>query len=81
MDRIVHALPLALLAITVLLVYGWHIRRHPWMKCDRCHGSGTARHLGMSPFGTCGSCRGKGKRLRLAAWALGYDLDSGAKKR
>lgn len=75
------SLLLALLALVGLAVWSWHVRRHPWVPCGKCRGSGNARHLSLSPFGHCGRCGGKGKRLRFAAKVRGYDLDAGSKKR
>jgi DnaJ-class molecular chaperone len=79
MDVFAHPLTWALLVYAI--GHAWHIRRHPWMPCGKCEGSGKARALSFDPYGNCGRCKGKGKRLRFAAKILRYDLDTGAKKR
>jgi hypothetical protein len=75
-----HDVEIALLALAAVLVYAWHIRRHPWVKCGKCGGGSIERHLGLRPFGACSRCGGSGKRLRFAAWVLGYNKTTGARK-
>lgn len=80
MASIGHTLLIALLVLAVVLIYAWHIRRHPWVNCGRCDGGSKARALGLRPFGACGKCGGTGKRLRFACWLFGYNKTTGARK-
>jgi hypothetical protein len=80
MTEIADSLPLALLAVAGVVVYAWHIRRHPWVKCGKCNGGSIERHLGLRPFGACSRCGGSGKRLRFASWVLGYNRETGARR-
>jgi hypothetical protein len=80
MDHIATGAQFALPAAVLAIGYWWHIRRHPWMPCRHCGGSGKKRHLSAKPYGRCWWCRGKGERLRPAARVLRYDLATGRKR-
>ena len=72
----------ALLIIFGVSVWVWHVRRHPWVNCGKCSGSGKRRTSILSDrFGNCPACGGGKKKLRLSARLAGYDLDTGRKKR
>ena len=63
---------MALLTALVVVIWKWHINRHPWVNCDKCKGRSKEQHLGLTPFGHCSRCGGAGKRRRFGAWLLGH---------
>lgn len=76
MSGIEQAFWLALLTVTFCAFCAWHIRRHPWMNCLSCGGSGKKRTL-LDPYGPCRRCGGSGRRRRFAAWLLRRDKETG----
>lgn len=80
MGEVERLIVIALLSVIGVLVYRWHIGRHPWMPCLACNGGGKSRALSLNPYGPCGRCGGTGRRRRFAAWILRYNRETGARR-
>ncbi|WP_157249710.1 hypothetical protein [Nonomuraea typhae] len=72
---------LALIATTATIVglvvaglvlgYRYSLKRHPYVYCRRCNGTGARRsRIYAHSFGICPNCDGSGHRLRLGARLL-----------
>jgi hypothetical protein len=67
------------LALTVWWVV--HVRRHPWVPCRACKGSGKRRPaLLPDRFGTCWWCKGSGRKLRWSARLAGFNRQTGSRR-
>jgi hypothetical protein len=56
---------LAAVVIGGLLYLRWDIRRHPYVRCRWCKGSGKHFSVTRLRYGACHHCDGTGKRLGL----------------
>jgi late competence protein required for DNA uptake (superfamily II DNA/RNA helicase) len=62
---------LALLAVALLVVYRASLKRHPYVDCRRCKGTGERRsRLFAHSFGYCPDCVGTGRKVRAGARLL-----------
>ena len=59
-----------LIVIVIVVVFGFlyvhSLRRHPWVKCGACNGSGKYFHsVFTNAYGKCGKCNGTGRQDRM----------------
>ncbi|MFI6910466.1 hypothetical protein ACIBKY_55115 [Nonomuraea sp. NPDC050394] len=60
------------LLVTVLIIgYRYSLKRHPYIDCPRCQGTGERRsRLFAHSYGHCPDCTGTGRKVRLGARLL-----------
>ena len=58
---------LVLIAIVVLVGWGYSVQRHPIRRCPSCKGSKKNAGSTHLRWGLCGRCKGKGEVRRLGA--------------
>lgn len=68
---------LAAASVAASLAYARSLRRHPWRPCRRwrCRGGRQGDRVWSYAFGSCPSCGGSGRKLRLGCRVLGIRPD------
>lgn len=65
--------------LAFLVLVGWltDLRLHPFARCWACGGKGKNRGSTLKRYGTCGRCKGTGRRTRVWATVVRPELKRG----